>query len=384
MPLDGEDGLKMFCIMLPQDLARSTKTLRQSRDRSTSHIQAWRPYEIETNSNIEIFKNSFMLLGLRNTKGVRGTLQIVRAILGLPDSTNVGKRTTNTYLPSGAHVHDVIPTIENEDAEEVRPNGDEPTSQRQKRTNTSVTTPNNRKRKRKRTCVVNSPEVQDLRELDVNKDGTEPTLPGLNLQQQGPAINPAENLQETLSSSLPNNSTQQTETQNFNTITPVRTTTTLPNFSKPQGTETTHPLATIVRSRIFAPTQSLAISQPVRTMEISPVNGLPGNKSREIHIMLSPVVNGEHRDLVMLVVDGESAKDVLAKIQQKAQSIPSAATILEKTATWRMTYSTPGGSSEPQVIRRGIERALDILVDDFAQPSFWTLQSIRVELKPIE
>jgi hypothetical protein len=100
MPLDGEDGLKMFCIMLPQDLARSTKTLRQSRDRSTSHIQAWRPYEIETNSNIEIFKNSFMLLGLRNTKGVRGTLQIVRAILGLPDSTNVGKRTTNTYLPS--------------------------------------------------------------------------------------------------------------------------------------------------------------------------------------------------------------------------------------------------------------------------------------------
>jgi hypothetical protein len=70
MPLDGDDETGMFCIMLPQNLDRSMKTL-----------QAWRPYERRNGGDGKSFDNTFMLLTLRNTNRDIGTIEAIRHVL---------------------------------------------------------------------------------------------------------------------------------------------------------------------------------------------------------------------------------------------------------------------------------------------------------------
>tara|TARA_R110002003_G_scaffold121_23_gene10841 strand:- start:12683 stop:13621 length:939 start_codon:yes stop_codon:yes gene_type:complete len=70
MPLDGDDETGMFCIMLPQNLDRSMKTL-----------QAWRPYECRNGGDGKSFDNTFMLLTLRNTNRDMGTIEAIRHVL---------------------------------------------------------------------------------------------------------------------------------------------------------------------------------------------------------------------------------------------------------------------------------------------------------------
>ncbi|CAO2648041.1 Nn.00g089630.m01.CDS01 [Neocucurbitaria sp. VM-36] len=83
MPLDGDDEVGMFCIMLPQP-----------NDRSLRGLQSYRPYELLNGGKGDIFDNKFMLLSLRNTSRDIGTLETVREVLRIVEPESVECRTT--------------------------------------------------------------------------------------------------------------------------------------------------------------------------------------------------------------------------------------------------------------------------------------------------
>ncbi|KAF2818983.1 hypothetical protein CC86DRAFT_432406, partial [Ophiobolus disseminans] len=99
MPLDGDDEVGMFCILLPQTLDRSIKTL-----------QTWRPYEIRHGGYSKNFDNNFMLVTLRNTNQDMGTAETIREILDAQ---------TSSWTPiskAAQSMARVTQTIENQDA----------------------------------------------------------------------------------------------------------------------------------------------------------------------------------------------------------------------------------------------------------------------------
>jgi hypothetical protein len=395
----------MFCIMIPQDLDRSTKSLHHSRGRSTSSLQAWRPYEIDYTDDSKTFKNNLMLLSIRSTKQVTGTLEIIRTILGLQDSSHNGTRTTNPDLLTGTPVHDLMPTIENEDSSgRLHLSRDEPTSRRRKRATASMITPGNDQHKRKRTTVESS-EVQMLREPSVSRAGTTPSLLGLDREQPRPALSLDESSPRTFPGALPNILTQQPRNQylsisnpvriaetipripepcSCSTTTPTRTTETAPNLPQLQCFRISNPVGTVATAPTYAKVQRLSIRNPVQTVEIKPFPNLLCKKTREIVINWSALGNGDERKLSISVANYQSCEDLLSKVQETTRSMPSAATLLEKTTAWRMIYSTSSGTSKPQVAHGGIEEAFNIMLDDLAQPSVWALESIRVELNVID
>jgi hypothetical protein len=84
MPLDGNDELGMFCILLPQP-----------RDRSIKNLQIWRPYEVRNGGDGKKFDNKFILLSLRDTLQDFGTLEVMRAALCPQDVAPVMVRTAS-------------------------------------------------------------------------------------------------------------------------------------------------------------------------------------------------------------------------------------------------------------------------------------------------
>lgn len=71
MPLDGDDEVGLFCILLPQPL-----------DRSMKNIEAWRPYEVRNDGDGKKFDNNFVLYTLRYTDQDVGTKDTILAALG--------------------------------------------------------------------------------------------------------------------------------------------------------------------------------------------------------------------------------------------------------------------------------------------------------------
>jgi len=97
MPLDGDDEVGMFCILLLQPF-----------DRSIKHIQTWRPYEVRNGGYGDKFDNNFMLLTLRNTNRDVGTLETMREAFGSRKSARAPSR-ENTHPIA---VPDVVLSVE--------------------------------------------------------------------------------------------------------------------------------------------------------------------------------------------------------------------------------------------------------------------------------
>lgn len=70
MPLDGDDEIGLFCILLPQRM-----------DRSMKNIEIWRPYEMRNEGDGQKFDNKFVLYTLRYTGQDIGTKDTILAAL---------------------------------------------------------------------------------------------------------------------------------------------------------------------------------------------------------------------------------------------------------------------------------------------------------------
>ena len=62
MPLDADDDVGAFAIMLPQKV-----------DRSLRGLQSYRPYELTNGGKGDSFVNNYMMLTLRNPDSESGT-----------------------------------------------------------------------------------------------------------------------------------------------------------------------------------------------------------------------------------------------------------------------------------------------------------------------
>jgi hypothetical protein len=138
MPLDGDDDIGMFCILLPQSLDRSMKSL-----------QAWRLYEMGNECDGKKFKNKFELLNLRYPDRETGIIEIVKRNLSQDESVQTNTRKEHSKRMATTPASEVLPTIENEERVDGAHLGQfESTTQRPRDRNDSVATHRPRKRKR--------------------------------------------------------------------------------------------------------------------------------------------------------------------------------------------------------------------------------------------
>jgi hypothetical protein len=153
MPLDGDDELGTFCILLAQPM-----------DRSMKNLQAWRPYELSNSGDGSKFDNKFFLFTLRYANNDIGTLETVLATLSLHDYDCKA-----TCPASGAiHIRPAAELASNteqgpyESDESVQPIYRTQESQKRKSGSDSKIFPRGNKRKRKGVTVLPfSKKLQD-------------------------------------------------------------------------------------------------------------------------------------------------------------------------------------------------------------------------------
>lgn len=87
MPLDGDDELGTFCILLPQPM-----------DRAMKNLQGWRPYEVKNGGDGSKFNNKFVLFTLRYADHDIGTLETVLATLRPQNSQYNAMRPTSRNI----------------------------------------------------------------------------------------------------------------------------------------------------------------------------------------------------------------------------------------------------------------------------------------------
>jgi hypothetical protein len=101
MPLDGDDEMGMFCILLPQPL-----------DRSIKKLETWCPYELRNGGDGKIFDNRFMLLTLRYPNQDVGTIETVREALDLQALTQLAPQQGVHKVKTSIPVSDLALNIE--------------------------------------------------------------------------------------------------------------------------------------------------------------------------------------------------------------------------------------------------------------------------------
>ncbi|KAL1799807.1 hypothetical protein ACET3X_000149 [Alternaria dauci] len=90
-------------------------------------------------------------------------------------------------------------------------------------------------------------------------------------------------------------------------------------------------------------------------------------------------------EFVHALSECKSFRGLLDLLEEDAEAIPSAASIISKTNVWRMTYRL-GQSAKAVVLRKGTEAAFDRLQTMLAQSSIWQDHpnaKIDIELKSL-
>jgi hypothetical protein len=172
MPLDGDDELGTFCILLPQPM-----------DRSMKKVQTWRPYEVRNGGDGSKFDNKFFLLSLRYTNNDIGTLETVLATLSLQDYdckvTQPVPRAIHTSLDA-----ELASNAEHESHrsdESLQPTHRTQESQKRKsRADSTIPSSSNKRRERSVTVLPFSKTLQDRFQKTQPKPNAEDAAPTVN------------------------------------------------------------------------------------------------------------------------------------------------------------------------------------------------------------
>jgi hypothetical protein len=112
-------------------------------------------------------------------------------------------------------------------------------------------------------------------------------------------------------------------------------------------------------------------------------HGLTEQQAQDISIVWKLDIGGDACELPVTLAECRSFREVLQTLRKVAQSLPTAAAILEKSDLWRLSYPLVGGKRKAQMARKGTEVAFDRMRADLVQLSSLDQGIIEVELEAL-
>jgi hypothetical protein len=325
MPLDGEDDMGMFCILLPQPMDRSMKSL-----------QAWRPYEVNNGGDGKKFGNNFMLFTLRSTSIDAGTVETVYATLHPRDTTILASQPVakSIVTPAPAATPSIQPNTEEEDSDESLMSQKARAARKRSSRSSSDHATNENKRKRTGATILRLPEGKPNH----------------------------------LSSSEPISSTQ--DTLSTTSLTSAR------EEKQTAGRQDSMP-------QTILPVNDTQSSSSRTVPPAAPVICLADEQALNISIIWSLEMDGEVCDFPLTMAECKSFSEMLETLREMVQSLPAAAAMLEKTDLWGLTYMLPSGTKKTQMARPGTEVAFNRMRTELAQCASMVGDSMEIELKAV-
>jgi hypothetical protein len=334
MPLDGDDEMGMFCILLSQPL-----------DRSIKKLETWCPYELRNGGDGKTFDNRFMLLTLRYPNQDVGTIETVREALGLRALTQLAPQ-------QGVHkVKNSIPVPElalNSEEEEL----DEPLlyqRQAQKRDYSEISNSSpNLYKKRRRRRIADCSTMLSPRALEDTGNIDEATDLESRIQQSPPTSpNVLEQRPTLFSSNIFEEPPTLVSCDTANLALPLRKASGTPN--------------------VAIPTATLGSS-------------LTDDQARNIQVVWNFDMEGNKYELPLTLDECDTFGEMLELLRGMTHTLPSAVAFLDMTRLWRLTYTLPDGTKMNKMARTGTEVAFDRMRNELSQLSFSTGHAIEVEL----
>ncbi|KAH7077601.1 hypothetical protein BKA63DRAFT_508576 [Paraphoma chrysanthemicola] len=345
MPLDGDDEVGMFCIMLPGTLDRSMKAL-----------QIYRPYEVNSDGNGENFVNSFMLLTLRNTNKDIGTVEAIMHVLHPENIDNAGSASAPrrvVVLKVGATQSEVS------QSEQDLPGSCRPDNQTRKRPRVERDPKNKRRRLSPREVSV--PLVEDtplVAPLNEETAPSEDSVPGP-APAPAPAPVPASAL---VPAPAP---------------VPVPVPVPVPAPAPvPAPVLAPAPVPAPAPAPVPAPVPALApreeeadenlrnMAETVPRAQVPSIDATPLHKNMQaekIRIVWKVVEDGTEFILVHAMDKCESLEQLFTILEDEVQGMSTALDLLKGNHKWKLSYCDLSGAKKAHVVRRGTESAFDYL-----------------------
>ncbi|KAH3981000.1 hypothetical protein HBH51_050050 [Parastagonospora nodorum] len=331
MPLDGNEEMGMFCILISQPM-----------DRSTKHLQVWRPYEVGDGGDGLKFSNTFALLTLRYTGSDIGTIETIRATLHSPGNSNLVSRDALRSLET---------PLVNQEKELQAASPPNPTEEQ--------------------------PAL--IAEIQLAQEIPAVVKSQASLNREAPHVVPAI-LQDQLSL-IANNETMQkvpavVESQaSLNQEAPH----VVPAILQDQ-------LSLIANNETMQKVPAVVELQASLNREAPPVVtaiNLTDEQAQNINIVWTVDVDGAACDFPLTMAECHSFSEMLGVLRNMVQSFPAVAAILENANMWLLTYMGPKGAKKTQLGRKGTEVAFNRMRDDLAKTSSTVGGTLDVELRAV-
>ncbi|KAI4698216.1 uncharacterized protein J4E84_001352 [Alternaria hordeiaustralica] len=350
MPLDGDDDAGVFAIMLPQ-----------TSDRSLQGLQAYRPYEISGGGLGDKFANNFMMLTLRNPDSDAGTLETVLSVLSPQERADIASKLRG--LPEPRHRLSSTPKLSkstDEDAAHSAPNAAPPASNAMAKVDDDESDAHTKQpaARKRRKLSENRTQISDVIDV-VPKDSS--TCPS----QLQPAQQPTPQQEPTPQPVAEPQPEPEPRTQPQPQPQPQIHTQTQRTSETPVDDVKQH-----------APTPADTFKPPPqvikRTNSTSIISlDLTDEQAERVYFIWSVDDEGMEMDFIHTLRECKSFGGLLSLLEEESEDLPSAASILEKTKTWKLTYDLGDGISKAIVARKGTETAFDRLQTTLAQASIW-------------
>jgi hypothetical protein len=325
MPLDGNDEMGMFCILISQPM-----------DRSTKHLQVWRPYEVGNGGDGSKFSNDFALLTLRYTGIDIGTMETIRATPHSPGKSNLVSRSGTNTFTFQAPMNTLSAQIVNQEDDTDGPLLSDKARPARKRKPRATIERKPAKSKRKRTGT-------GALRLSISQDGLRSLgTPLLGQEKEPQAADP-------------------------------------PNPTKEQP-------ALIANIQLAQKIPAVVESQASLSREtplVVPAISLTDEQAHNINIVWTVDVDGAACEFPLTMAECNSFSEMLEVLRDMAQCFPAVAAILENANMWLLTYMGPKGVKKTQLGRKGTEVAFNRMRDDLAKTSSTIGRTLDVELRAV-
>jgi len=299
------------------------------------------------------FANNFMMLTLRNPDSDAGTLETVLSVLSPQERADIASKLRG--LPEPRHRLSSTPKLSkstDEDAAHSAPNAAPPASNAMAKVDDDESDAHTKQpaARKRRKLSENRTQMSDVIDV-VPKDSS--TCPSHLQPQQQPTPQPVPEPQPEPEPQPQPQPQPQIYTQTQRTSeTPVDDV----KQHAPTPADTFKPPPQVIK----------------RTNSTSVISlDLTDEQAERVYFIWSVDDEGMEMEFYHTLLECKSFGGLLGLLEEESEDLPSVASILEKTKTWKLTYDLGDGISKAIVARKGTETAFDRLQTTLAQASIW-------------
>ncbi|CAN9390607.1 unnamed protein product [Alternaria alternata] len=297
----------------------------QKSDRSLHGLQSFRPYELFNGGTGDKFVNSYMMLTLRNPDSDAGTLETVLTVLPPKERADIVLKLKQ------------LPTRDNR--------------------------------------LSSTPRLSKLSDVDATPLAP-PVMSKAHVDDSDARIDePATRKRRKISDSAANKFEPPLPPQS-----PPRPQQTPQRTPTPADDVKHHGSITSAPSR--PPSQATSVASFSNVISLD----LTDEQAARICFIWTVVDDDIEYEFVHALVECKSFGGLLGLLEEDAEAIPSAASMISRTNVWRLTYRLGNGPNKAVVLRKGTEVAFDRLQLTLAQASIWQENpnaKIDIELKSL-